>query len=323
MSLLQIQPWEARLLNAAQEALNSQTVSHRLTESNQQALEAAYAYCDALTQQHSRTFYVASGLLPYEKRRGARALYAFCRVTDDIVDVQHTGNEKKKQALDEWRACTLADHPYACLDAPVALAWADTQARFNIPRGYAQQLIDGCARDIQQTRYKTFAELAEYSYGVASTVGLMAMHIIGFSDTDAIPYAVRLGVALQITNILRDVKEDWRNGRIYLPQQEMEAFGVDEETIATGAVTPSWRAFMRFQIERNRQLYAESLPGIAKLEANGRFAIAAAAKLYEAILKDIEAHDYDVFSRRASVSKLGKISRLPAIWWQARFAKAH
>jgi phytoene synthase len=126
-----------------------------------------------------------------------------------------------------------------------------------------------------------------------------------------------------MTNILRDVKEDWRNGRVYLPQQEMAEFGVDEETIATGAVTPAWRAFMRFQIERNRRLYAESLPGIAKLEANGRFAIAAAARLYEAILRDIEAHDYDVFSRRASVSKLGKVRRLPGIWWQARFAKTH
>jgi len=321
MSLLQVQPWEIRLLNAAQEAFNSQAMSQRVTENNHEALEAAYAHCDALTAQHSRTFYVASGLLPYEKRRAARALYAFCRVTDDIVDVDHSSNAKKSAALDEWRCCTLADQGQ--LDSPVALAWADTQARFNIPRGYARQLIDGCARDIDQVRYETFADLAEYSYGVASTVGLMAMHIIGFSDKDAIPYAVRLGVALQMTNILRDVKEDWRNGRVYLPQQEMAQFGVDEETIAIGAVTPNWRAFMRFQIERNRRLYAESLPGIARLDANGRFAIAAAARLYEAILRDIEAHDYDVFSRRASVSKLGKVRRLPLIWWQARTMKAH
>jgi 15-cis-phytoene synthase len=313
MSLIQTQPWEVRLLSVAQEAFNSPISDSLHTDSV--ALELAYQECEALTRQHSKTFYVASGLLPYEKRRAVRALYAFCRVTDDIVD-QATQSDERLAILQAWRERVTAKNPQT--NDSVCLAWADARARFNIPHGYAQQLIDGCARDIHQTRYETFADLAEYSYGVASTVGLMAMHVVGFSGREAIPYAVRLGVALQVTNILRDVGEDYRNGRVYLPQDELKAAGLSEDDIANEHVSPRWREFMRFQIARNRQLYAESIEGVAMLHPNGRFAIAAAAKLYEAILTDIEAHDYNVFNRRASISKYGKIKRLPAIWWMSR-----
>jgi phytoene synthase len=203
---------------------------------------------------------------------------------------------------------------------PVALAWADARARFNIPPGYAQQLIDGVARDLTQKRYATFAELAEYSYGVASTVGLMAMHIIGFQHAQALPYAVKLGVALQMTNILRDVAEDWQQGRLYLPTEELAAFGLGEDDIAAGVIDDRWRAFMQFQIERNRSLYDESLPGVGLLNADGRFAIAAAGELYRAILSDIDAHDGDVFSRRAHIGMAGKLRRMPFIWWRSRQA---
>jgi phytoene synthase len=146
----------------------------------------------------------------------------------------------------------------------------------------------------------------------------MAMHIIGFSSEAAIPYAVKLGVALQLTNILRDIAEDWRAGRVYLPQDELAAYGLTEDAIATGYVDSRWSEFMRFQIDRNRRLYSESLPGIAMLNADGRFAIAAAAELYQAILTDIEAHNCDVFSRRSYVSLPGKLGLLPRIWWQSQ-----
>lgn len=317
MSLLQSQPWEMRLLTSAQEAFTSQRLQVRV-DADRNVLDAAYLHCEDVTREHSRTFYVASGLLPAEKRRAVRALYAFCRVTDDIVDAPGRSGTQRGQELEIWQDEVMSTCPAA--DSPVSLAWTDTQAHFDIPRGYAQQLIDGCARDVHQTRYATFADLAEYSYGVASTVGLMAMHIIGFKGPEAIPYAVRLGVALQLTNILRDVAQDWRNGRVYLPQDELRQYGISEDQIAAGDINDQWRSFMAFQIARNRQLYRESLPGIALLERNGRFAIAAAAQLYEAILKDIEAHDYDVFTRRAHVSMFGKVVRLPGIWWQARRA---
>jgi phytoene synthase len=158
---------------------------------------------------------------------------------------------------------------------------------------------------------------------VAATVGLMSMHIIGFASSGAIPYAIRLGVALQLTNILRDVAEDWRAGRLYLPAEELAAYGLTEADVAAAQVDGRWRAFMRFQIARNRRLYAEATPGIGLLNPDGRLAVAAAATLYRAILDDIEAHDYDVFSRRAHVSAWGKLRQLPALWWHSRGSDAY
>jgi phytoene synthase len=174
------------------------------------------------------------------------------------------------------------------------------------------------ARDLRQKRYQTFEELTAYAYGVASTVGLMSMHIIGYSGAEALPYAIKLGVALQITNILRDVGEDWRAGRIYLPLEELAAFGLTDADVAAGRVDERWRSLMRFQIARNRRLYAEAMPGIKMLNSDGRFAVAAAGELYRAILGEIEAHDYDVFDRRAHVGAWGKLRRLPGIWWRSR-----
>jgi phytoene synthase len=148
------------------------------------------------------------------------------------------------------------------------------------------------------------------------------MHISGYESGDAVRYAVKLGVALQLTNILRDVAEDWERGRVYLPQAELAAFGLGEDDIAAGATEgvydQRWREFMKFQIRRARQIYEEAWPGINMLHPQGCFSIAAAATFYRAILNDIEDHDYDVFSRRAYVSKWGKIRRLPSIWWDTK-----
>jgi phytoene synthase len=267
---------------------------------------------------------MASRLLPPEKRRSARALYAFCRVTDDLVDERSNTNTEDRSltrtALEDWRRLSLSPHSH--VKDPIVVAWTDTRARYHIPQTYAEQLIAGVAQDLDRDRYDTFEDLSAYCYSVASTVGLMSMCIIGFEGRSAIPYAVKLGVALQMTNILRDVGEDWRSGRLYLPQEELDAYGLSEDDIAVGRVDERWRAFMRFQIERNRQIYAESWPGIALLDPDGRFSIAAAADLYRGILDDIEAHDYNVFNRRAYVNTLGKLSRLPGIWWRSQRVKA-
>ncbi len=306
--------WEYQLLGWAEEALRTSTL-HTYFSTDKSVLEKAYRHCDAVTSYFSRTFSMASGLLPVEKRRAARALYAFCRTTDDIVDNSQPEAQRLTK-LETWRA--MVSDPAGASGDLVALAWLDTQQRFNIPNGYAEQLINGVARDLIQKRYTTFHELAHYAYGVASTVGLMAMHIIGFRSEEALPYAVKLGVALQLTNILRDVGEDWRNGRLYLPQEELDHFGIREEDLQSARVTPQWREFMRFQIERNRRLYEESWKGIQLLDADGRFGIGAAADLYREILRDIEQHDYDVFNHRAHTSSLHKALRMPAIWWQLR-----
>ncbi|MCU0487753.1 MAG: squalene/phytoene synthase family protein [Anaerolineales bacterium] len=304
-------PWEAHLLSLAQEALDSHVQPELLPVNDQALLNQAYTYCDLITQNHSKTFYTASGLLPTPKRRAARALYGFCRTTDDIVDCSAGDGDV---LLNSWRDQVLGGG--AVTQELVALAWNNARYEFNIPWRYSEQLIQGVAQDLEKKRYQSFAELTTYCYGVACTVGLMAMHIIGYSGQEAFPYAIRLGVALQLTNILRDVGDDWRVGRIYLPQDELDAFGISEQDIADGIVTDRWRELMRFQINRNRQLYDESLSGVALLDKDGRFAIRAAGELYRAILTNIEANDYDVFHRRASISKFGKIRRLPGIWWR-------
>lgn len=305
--------WENQLLSLAGEAWHMGTAVSSTPIADDHLLKEAYASCETITADHSRSFYIASSLLPEEKRHAVRALYAFCRITDDIVD-NPEGNVQAN--LEQWRRHAFSTTPPA--DDLPAVAWADARQRFQIPARYAEQLMDGVSRDMEQDRYETFADLATYSYGVASTVGLMSMHIIGFSNPEAIPYAIKLGLALQMTNILRDVGEDWRRGRLYLPQEELEAFGLTEEDIAAGTVTEKWREFMRFQIQRTRHLYLESWPGIMMLHKDGRFAIAAAAGLYRGILDSIEANDYDVFNYRAHVSGWGKIRLLPALWWQSR-----
>lgn len=304
--------WEHSLLQRAQHALDNRTPNDPVNVEST-LLEQAYEQCAVLTRKHSRTFYMASGLLPMAQRRAARALYSFCRISDDLVDC---GSGDRLHKLLQWRSESLSAHPR--VDNPVALAWADTRSRYNIPRQYAEQLLDGVALDLTQDRFETFDDLAHYCYGVASTVGLMTMYIVGYHGEMAIPYAIKLGVALQLTNILRDVGEDWANGRFYLPQEELADFGLTEAEIERGVVDNRWRAFMKFQIARTRRLYREALPGVAMLGKSGRFAIAAAAELYQAILEDIEAHDYDVFTRRAHVNSWQKLFRLPGIWWRSR-----
>lgn len=306
--------WEDELCAMAYAPARGQVTSVQLAPHQQAALSQAYGHCQAVTKHSSKTFFLASGLLPAQKRDAARALYAFCRTVDDIVD---NGDADAPAKLGLWRQRMS----YAGIEHdPVALAWQHARNTFHVPAVYAEQLIDGVERDMLQARYATFAELTTYCYGVACTVGLMSMHVIGFAGNHAIPYAIRLGTALQLTNILRDVGEDWRRGRVYLPQDELREFGLSDADIEAGEVTPEWRRFMQFQIERNRRLYEQGMAGVALLNADGRFAIQAATELYCGILNEIERNDYDVFSRRASVGKLGKLSRLPGIWWRSRGA---
>jgi phytoene synthase len=305
--------WEHQLIRKA-----TITPAYDLVEPlmrySRDTMERAYAHCAEVTRSHSKTFYLTSGLLGGEAQNAARALYAFCRVSDDLVDQETRGDiSSVNRKLEAWKKRSLLDEPQP--NDLIPLAWADARTKFGIPIEYAEQLLEGVAQDLVKTRYVSFNELAHYCYGVASTVGLMTMHLIGFSSSEAIPYAIKLGIALQLTNILRDVGEDWQKGRLYLPQDELDAFGITEDDIASGKATRKWQQFMQYQIERVRQLYAESIPGIAMLNRKGRFAIAASADLYQAILEDIERVEYDVFQHRAHLTMGDKLVRLPGIWW--------
>jgi phytoene synthase len=267
--------------------------------------DEAILICEAITAEHSRSFYLATSLLPRDKRRAMRVLYAFCRTADNLADGDVEAPAAKLHELREG----MSGRGHIAGDA-ILTAWCAIRAHYRIPMRYAEQLLDGVERDLVQRRYQSFEELSIYCYGVASTVGLMSMHITGFSNRQAIPYAIKLGVALQLTNILRDVGEDWRSGRLYLPLEELAAFSLGEEDVAAAKVDGRWREFMRFQINRAHRLYKEAMPGIALLHPDGRFAVAAAALLYEGILDNIQANDFNVFDRRAYVSRGRKLSLL-------------
>ncbi len=302
--------WENQLLALAGNVPHPSTRPFFSYWAGDATLRQAYKHAETVTLEHSKSFHLASALLPEEKRSAARALYAFCRTVDDIVD--ESQDSERETRLEYWRRM-VENGSFADNDL-VAAAWADTLTRYHIPRHYALQLIDGVNRDLIRARYQTFDELATYCYGVASTVGLMSMYIVGFKNNTAVPYAIKLGVALQMTNILRDVGEDYRNGRLYLPREELAFYGIREQDIAEGRITDQWRQFMKFQIDRTRHLYAESWEGVKLLEREGQLAIGAASVFYQGILDDIEKHDYDVFARRANLSAVGKLGRIPALW---------
>jgi len=306
--------WENQLLALAGNVPHPSTRPFFSYWAGDATLQKAYKHAEVVTADHSKSFHFASGLLPEEKRSAVRALYAFCRTVDDIVD--ESTDEERESRLDYWRGM-IETGSFSDNDL-VAAAWADTLARYHIPRHYALQLIDGVNRDLFQARYQTFDELATYCYGVASTVGLMSMYIIGFKNNTAVPYAIKLGVALQMTNILRDVGEDYRNGRLYLPREELAFYGIPEEDIAEGRITDNWRQFMKFQIERTRHLYKDSWEGVKMVEREGQLAIGAASVFYQGILDDIEKHDYNIFTRRASLSAIGKVSRIPSLWLKVK-----
>ncbi len=299
---LEIPRWERELMNLALEGIDVERIR------TARELEHGYHLAEQVTRDNSKSFYLASGLLPREKRRAARVLYAFCRYTDDIVD-EMNGDDR---SLDAWRMRALAPHPPE--DDQILQAWTDVRQRHRIPVTYVRHLLDGIGMDLSQKRYDTFEDLSKYCYGVASTVGLMAMHIIGYKDRSAIPYAIKLGVALQLTNILRDVGEDFMQGRVYLPQEDLRRFRYTEADLERGIIDERFRALMDFEIERTRMLYAQAWPGIALLSPDGRMAIAAAADLYRGILDRIIQNGYDVFNHRAHLSAAEKLARLPGLW---------
>ncbi|MCX6081657.1 MAG: squalene/phytoene synthase family protein [Chloroflexi bacterium] len=303
--------WEHRLIDMAGQIAHPSTRPVYSYWAGDAAIEKAYELCARIAAHHSKSFSMASGLLPEEKRSAVRALYAFCRTVDDIVDEGTLIGRDVE--LDYWRGMVKGViHPRP--DDLVGQAWTDTRNRYHIPTQYAIQLIDGVSRDLGQVSYQTFDDLTTYCYGVASTVGLMSMYIVGFKTGEAAPYAIKLGVALQMTNILRDVGEDCRNGRIYLPQEELDAFGISKADLVSARVNDRWRAFMKFQISRTRQLYAEASEGIKFLERDGQISIGAASDFYQGILDVIETNGYDVFSKRASLGAFDKIKRIPRLW---------
>lgn len=284
-------------------------MDHRSAQYTPWSLPAAYTACREITRQHSKSFFLATRLLPPAKRSAMEALYAFCRTSDDMVDT----SADPANALSRWIA--QIKHPAPIHHQPILTAWADTCERYQLPQELTNELLAGVAMDLTIQRYETFAELWVYCYRVASVVGLLSMRIIGF-EAGAEVYAIRLGIALQLTNILRDIGEDARRGRIYLPLEDLRRFGLSEADILNGVRDERFKRLMQYQIERAEDLYRASWPGIALLHHDGQMAVAAAALLYRGILGEVVANDFDVFTRRAHLSAGAKLLMLPRIRYQ-------
>jgi phytoene synthase len=262
-------------------------------------LDECYRHCRDIARTNSKTFYLSSLFLAPDKRRAVWAVYAFCRTADDIVD-QVTPAAERLAAIDGWERALLAAYS-GDPDDRIMVALYDAVARFDIPLQPALDLLRGARLDITVRRYATYDHLREYCYLVASTVGLLTSPILGYTAEAALDYGIALGRAMQMTNILRDVGEDARMGRIYLPLDELARFGYTESSVFEEVVDDAFVALMKFQIERVRKLYAEAEPGIALLAPESRYTVRLALTLYRQILASIEANRFDVYTKRAYV----------------------
>jgi phytoene synthase len=268
------------------------------------SLAQSYDYCRRVARTRARNFYYSFLLLGKAEKDAMCAVYAFNRYCDDLSD----GPDKARpEAFDEWRQDLDRALDGDPAGHPLWPAFRDSVARFSIPRQYFHEMIDGVRSDIEPRRIATFDELYGYCYKVASVVGLTVVRIFGFEDDRALELAEKCGVAFQLTNILRDVKEDYGLGRIYLPAEDLARFGVNPNHLA---MTQGFRDLMQFEVRRARTYYAESRPLIAMVHPKNRPAMWALIEIYRRLLERIEQSGYDVLSRRIHLSFLEKLALL-------------
>src|SRR5579884_442352 len=269
------------------------------------SVEQAYAEVERVTRREAKNFAYGIMLLPRPKRRAIAAIYAFARRVDDLADGALPAEEKRAR-LEALRAALADDRPAE----PMLIALGDARRRYRIPDAPLAALVAGGLQDTEQTRYATAEELLAYCEKVAGAVGLACLPVYGdgeYREEDAVR-ACTLGVALQLINIVRDVAEDWRLGRVYLPQDELEAFGVSEDDIARGLVTPAWQALMAFHAARARAHLAAGLGLLESLDRRSRLCVRAFAGLYRATLDRIEAEGFRVFDGQTRLSAPRKLA---------------
>jgi phytoene synthase len=265
------------------------------------------------------SFYYSFLVLPPRKRGAIVAVWDFCRAVDDAVDEIHEGASAPAQ-LALWReelALCFSDVPGASPCTAQGRHLRPFVREFGLPRGPLEDVIDGVEMDLAQTRYETFDRLAEYCRRVASAVGLVCVEIFGYQDNAARGYAVDLGMALQLTNIIRDVAADLRSGRIYLPAEDLARFGVSEDELRAGRVTPAVRELLRFECDRARAYYAKAAAGLPARDRRSLLAAEIMGAVYFEILRRIEKSGYDVFSRKIRVPRPYRAVMALGLWARA------
>lgn len=277
-------------------------------------LRAAYCHCSRETRREARNFYFAFITLPPRRRQAIYAVYSLLRRWDDIAD-STVPVEEKRRALEEQREVILnlyRESVHTCTRAhvdgnPVLLAVGDVIRRYEIPGQYFEDVLAGIELDLYKKRYETFEELKDYCYGVASAVGLISLQIFGYRDPRARKCAIDLGIAMQLTNILRDIEEDLQRDRIYLPLEELERFNYREAELRRGIVNDNFVALSRFQIARARDYFKQGQKLLEYLPLGSRHCPAVLAGIYQRILDHIEAQGYDVFGERISLKAREKL----------------
>ena len=274
-------------------------------------LEIAYSHCQRVTKENARNFYYTFRSLPPAKRRAIYAVYAYCRLCDDIADgdlpieEKYRGFAEVRRNLNDGGGGLLGEQASerAGEHAPMYRALHDAAHRFDIPYPLLDEILQGVEMDMVKTRFADFDELREYCYKVASVVGLVCIRIFGYTAPEAEEYAVDMGIALQLTNILRDVKEDADRDRIYIPQDEMARFGYTEAELMGGAVTDGFKSLMAHQTERARRYYDSSARLFPLISPDARACPKLMHATYGGILERIERAEYDVFERRIGLGR--------------------
>jgi phytoene synthase len=287
------------------------------------SLDSSFLSAREVTREHAKTFYFASHVLPLEVRRDSYAVYACCRTIDDVVDRAAAKGEMVHPEV----AGEVLERAFGSGGEKMGEEWMpafrDTVRRKKLQKRWFEDLTIGVAGDVGQVELQNWEELDLYCYRVAGTVGLMMMRVFGLEDVAEEPRAVDLGRGMQLTNILRDIAEDARAGRIYLPADERKNFGVRRDDLLAGKPSGRWREFMEFQVKRARKQYALAESGIRQLPSGGpQLATWLMRELYAGILDPIEDSGFDVFSRRHSLSLGRKLWRGLGIWWKVRAGRA-
>ncbi len=273
-----------------------------------------HAYCQEKAASSGSSFYYSFMFLPPERRQAITALYAFCREVDDVVDECHD-MQIAQTKLDWWRqqvALVFDGEP----QHPVGQALKDVTRRFNLPREQLLEIIDGMQMDLMQTRYLDWKALHLYCYRVASVVGLLSAEIFGYTNRQTLKYAHDLGLAFQLTNIIRDVGEDARRGRVYLPIDELQRFNVPARQILDGQYSEDFRKLMGFQAERARQLYDQAFAQLPAEDRKAQRPGLIMAAIYRSLLDEIEADGFLVLDRRTSLTPLRKIWLAGVTWFK-------
>ena len=268
-------------------------------------VEQSYAFCENVARKQAKNFYVTFLLLSHDQRRAMCAIYAFMRYCDDLSD--DAGIADRAAAIASWSEdlkATLAGRPP---DNPIWPAFADAVARFKIPHQYFYDMIAGVSSDLEPRNVETFEDLYRYCYLVASVVGLTIIHIFGFENPEALRLAEKCGIAFQLTNILRDVREDAENGRVYWPAEDLERFSVSPANLRGPTLTPELKTMLKFEAERARGYYRDSAPLVGMVHEGSRASLRALIGIYSRLLERIEEADYDVLSQRVRVATSEKL----------------